>query len=78
MYEKYSSFSFIAILFMPCLSEHERSGAVRMLKAGVCFRTSPDIAIAIRQLYSTSEIVTRLLEQLKIDAGLVNQNGDRR
>ena len=34
---------------------------------------SPDIIIAIRQLYSASEIVTRLLGQLKIVAGLVNQ-----
>ena len=32
MYKKHSSFSFIAILFMP---EHERSCAIRMLKAGV-------------------------------------------
>ena len=34
---------------------------------------SPDIIIAIRQLYSASEIITRLLEQLKIDTGLVSQ-----
>ena len=34
----------------------------------------PDIIIAIRQLYSASEIVTRLLGQLKIDAGLVKQD----
>ena len=37
------------------------------------FLTSPDIIIAICQLYSASEIVTRLLGQLKIDAGLVSQ-----
>ena len=35
------------------------------------FLTSPDILIAIRQLYSASEIVTRLLGQLKIYEGLV-------
>ena len=35
MYEKHSSFSFVALLFMPRLSEHERSGAIGMLKAGV-------------------------------------------
>ena len=35
MYKKHSSFSFKALLFMPCLSEHERSGAIGMLKAGV-------------------------------------------
>ena len=34
---------------------------------------SPDIIIAIRQLYSASEIATRLLGQLKINAGLVSQ-----
>ena len=33
--KKYSSFSFIAFLFSPRLSEHERSGAIGMLKAGV-------------------------------------------
>ena len=37
------------------------------------FLTSPDIINATRQLYSASEIVTRLLGQLKIDAGLVSQ-----
>ena len=31
---------------------------------------SPDIIIAICQLYSISEIVTRLLGQLKVDTGL--------
>ena len=35
MYKKHNSFSFIALLFMPRLSEHERSGAIGMLKAGV-------------------------------------------
>ena len=37
------------------------------------FLTSPDSIIAIRQLNSASEIVTRLLGQLKIEAGLVSQ-----
>ena len=37
------------------------------------FPTPPDTIITIRQLYSASEIVTRLLGQLKIDAGLVSQ-----
>ena len=31
----HSSFSFIAVLFVPRLSEHERPGAIGMLKAGV-------------------------------------------
>ena len=35
MYKKHSSFSFIALFFVPHLSEHERPGANRMLKAGV-------------------------------------------
>ena len=35
-YIKNSSFSFIALLFMPRLSEHKRSGTIEMLKAGIC------------------------------------------
>ena len=35
MYKKHSSFSIIALLCMPRLSKHERSGAIGMLKAGV-------------------------------------------
>ena len=35
MYKKHSSFSFIAVLFVPRLFEHERPGAIGMLKAGV-------------------------------------------
>ena len=35
MYKKHSSFSFIALLFMPRLSEHERLDSIGMLKAGV-------------------------------------------
>ena len=42
-------------------------------KLACVFLTSPDIIIVIRQLYSASEIVTKLLGQLKIDAGLVSQ-----
>ena len=33
-YKKHSSFSFRALSFIPRLSEHERSGAIGMLKAG--------------------------------------------
>ena len=33
--KKHSSFSFITLLYMPCLSEDERSDAIGMLKAGV-------------------------------------------
>ena len=35
MYKKHSSFSFIALLFVQRLSEHERSGTIGMLKGGV-------------------------------------------
>ena len=43
MYKKQGSFSFIAFLFLPRLSEHKRSGVIRiMLKEGV--RVS-DVAI---------------------------------
>ena len=34
MYKKHSSFSFIALLFVPRLSEHGRLGAIGMLKCG--------------------------------------------
>ena len=35
MYKKHSSFSFLAVLFVTRLSEHERPGVIGMLKAGV-------------------------------------------
>ena len=35
MYKKHSSFSFIALSFVPRLSEHKRPCAIGMLKAGV-------------------------------------------
>ena len=55
------------------LSEHEWSGAIGMLKAGVRVFDVARYHNYIRQLYSASEIVTRLLGQLKIDTGLVIQ-----
>ena len=57
---------------MQRLSEHERPGAIGMLKAGVRISGVVRYYIAIRQLCSRSEIVTRLLGQLKIDTGLAN------
>ena len=33
MYKTHSSFSYIALLFMPRLSEHELSGTIGMVKA---------------------------------------------
>ena len=35
MYKNTVAFSFIAVLFVPRLSEHERHCAIGMLKAGV-------------------------------------------
>ena len=35
MFKKHSSFSFIAVSFVPRLSEHERLGGIVMFKAGV-------------------------------------------
>ena len=60
---------------MPRLSEHERPSAFGMLQAGCVFLMSLVIIIAIRQLYSALEVVTctRLLERVKLDAGLINQ-----
>ena len=38
MYKKHTSFSFTALLFMPCLSEHERPAAIGLLKVvHACF-----------------------------------------
>ena len=71
MYKKHSSFSFKALLFVPHLSEHERPGAIGMLKAGV--RVSGVARYYnCHQLYSTSEFVTRLLGQLKVGTGQAN------
>ena len=35
MHKKHGSFSFIAVLFVPRLSEHKRPGTIGMLKTGV-------------------------------------------
>ena len=73
MYKKHSSFSLIALLLIPRLSEHERFGAIKCQKLACVFLTPPDIIISIPQLYSASEIATKPLGQLKINAGLVSQ-----
>ena len=73
MYEKHGSISFITLLIMPRLSEMNDLAQLECYRLGCVFLTSHDIKIAIRQFYSASEIVTRLLGQLKIEAGLVNQ-----
>ena len=58
---------------MSLLSEHEGSGAIGMLRAGMRVIMLRDIIIAIRQLYIASKIATRLLGQSKTIIGLVNQ-----
>ena len=35
MYKKHSSFSFTALLLLPFLSKHKRTGEIGILKAGV-------------------------------------------
>ena len=57
MNKKPSSFSFIALLFMPRLSEHVQSGAVGMLKA--CVRVS-DVA---RYHYCHPSTIQRLRDR---------------
>ena len=63
MYKKHSSFCFIALLFMPGLSEHEQCGAIGMLKAGMRVSEVAQYHNCQCQLYSASEIVSRLLGQ---------------
>ena len=76
MYKKHSIFSFIAILFMPRLSEHELSGAIGMLKAGMRFsdvpryhNCHPSTIQRLRDRYQA----TCGMGQLKIDACWVSQ-----
>ena len=72
MYKKHSSFSFIALLFVPRLSEHERPGAFGMLKAGVRVSGVARYYNCHLSAISTSEIFIRLIGQLKVDTGLPN------
>ena len=74
MNKKHSRFSFIALLFMPRLSEHERSGAIGMSKAGVhvsdvakYHNCHPSTIQRLRDRYQATGTV------IKIDAGLVSQ-----
>ena len=60
----HSSFSFIAVLFVPRLSEHERPGAIGMLKAGVCvsdvtwyYNCIPSTVQCLRDLYQATGTV---------------------
>ena len=73
MFKKHRSFNLIALFFMPRLSEHERSVAIEMLKAGVHVFDVARYHNCHPSTIQCSEIVTRLLVPLKIDAGLVSQ-----
>ena len=75
MYKKHCSFSFIALLFVPRLSEHERPGAIGMLKAGVrvsgvarYYNCLPPAIQHLRDCYQATRTV-------KVDTALAN--GDR-
>ena len=63
---------------MPRLSEHERSGSIGMLKAGVRVSDVARYHYCHPSTIQRLEIVTRLLGQFKIVAGLVSQTGDGR
>ena len=67
MYKKHTSFSFIALLFMPSLSEHEQSGAIGMLKAGV--RVS-DVA---KYHYCHPSTIQRLRDRYQATGTVENQ-----
>ena len=58
---------------MPRLSEHEGSGASEMLQAGVRVFHVARYHNCHPSTIQRSEIVTRLLGELRIDAGLVSQ-----
>ena len=64
MYKKHSGFSFIALLFVPGLSEHEGTGAIGMLKAGVrvssiarYYNCHPSAIQHLRDYYQASRTV---------------------
>ena len=67
MNKKHSSFSFIALLFMPRWSEHEQFGAKGMLKAGV--RVS-DVA---RYHYCHPPIIQRLRDRYQATGTVKNR-----
>ena len=58
---------------MPRLSKHKRSGEIGMLKAGLRVSDVARYHYCHPSTIQRSEIVTRLLGQLKIGAGLVSQ-----
>ena len=58
MYKKHSSFSLIALLSMPRLSEHKQPGAIGMLKAGVRVSDVARYYNCHPSTISASEVVT--------------------
>ena len=72
MYKKHSSLSFIALLFEPRVSEHERPGAIGMLKAGMrvsgvarYYNCHPSAIQHLRDCYQATRTV-------KVDTGLAS------
>ena len=57
--QKHSSFSFIAVLFMPVCLNMNYLAQLERNSMGCVFLALPYIIIAICQLYSASEVVTR-------------------
>ena len=73
------SFSFIALLFMPRLSEHERPGAIGMLKAGV------PVSDVVRYHYCRPSTIQRLRDRYQATGTVKDRcrsgqpkNGNRR
>ena len=60
----HSSFSFITLLFKPRLSEHEQSGAIGMLKAGV------RVSDVVRYLYCHPSFIQRLKDRYQASGTL--------
>ena len=66
MYKKHSSFSFITLLFVSRLSEHEQPGAIGLLKAGVrVYGVARYYNWVPPAIQYPPKSVTRLLGQLK-------------
>ena len=64
MYEKHSSFSFTALLFMPRLSDNDQPGEIGMLKAGVrvsgvarYYNCHPSAILHLRDCYPATKTV---------------------
>ena len=79
MYKKHSSFSFKALIFVPRLSEHERPGAIGMLKAGVrvsglarYYNCHPSAIQHLRECYQATRTVKgrHRSGQLRIATGI--------